>query len=312
MVQKLKTKAEDPTHAVFGQTPEGEYFSMCLSKGPHWLVCGQTGSGKSVFLNNLLISCMSHAHPSELMIFTVDPKKVEFGPYAGLPFCPLDPVTDMSDAYGLMAYMVWEMERRYGILEEHGFKQISELNEWIDEHPQEAQDKGLEKLPYMLIVVDEYADLQQQAPDVEGLIARLGAKARASGQHCIIATQRPSVQVISGLLKANLPSRIALKVFDSTNSSIILDETGAERLRGYGDAIVKTVTGDTQRMQGAFIPNDQLLAIFNQLKAKYPKPEPIDYKQIVVDNGYCEWADTYDDNTPEKDKHVKAPRRSRR
>ena len=312
MTNMLKNRAKDPTHAVFGVTPEGEVFDRPLSSGPHWLICGQTGSGKSVFVNNLLISAMSHSHPDELQITWVDPKKVEAGPYVGLPFCPIDPVTNMNDAYGLMAFYVDEMERRYGVMEEHGFKQVADMNAWIDDNPKDAKAKGLEKMPYMLCVIDEYADLQQQAPDTEKLIARLGAKARASAQHVICVTQRPWIQVISGLLKANLPSRVALKVADGTNSQIIMDETGAEKLRGYGDAFVKEVSGEITRMQGPFIPDDQLHAIFKQLREKYPKPESIDYKQRAVDSGMCEWEEAYEDDVPWKDRHVKPVKQKRR
>lgn len=311
-METLNNRAIDPTHAVFGQTTEGETFHMPLSKGPHWLICGQTGSGKSVFMNALLVSMMIHSTPDELQIHWVDPKKVEAAPYVDLPYCTINPITDMNDAYGLLAYYVNEMERRYEIMEEHKFKQVKDMNDWIDKNPEEAKRKGLEKLPNMVCVIDEYADLMQQAPDVESLIARLGAKARASAQTVCVVTQRPSVNVISGLLKANLPSRIALAVSDGTNSSIIIDEPGAEKLRGYGDALVKTVDGSITRMQGPFLDDDTLAHLFAYYRDKYPKPEQIDYKSIVVEAGYCEWADEYDENTPEKDKHVKPVKKRRR
>lgn len=150
---KLKTKANDPTTAVFGTDAEGKPFIADLSGGPHWIVAGQTGSGKSVYMNNLLCSIMYHSDPSELEIYAVDPKKVEFGPYAGLPFCPVDPVTNMNDAYGLMAYITWLMDDRYEYLEELNVKNIKEYNDihdnvedWIKDLEYRLQNLDKEEL----------------------------------------------------------------------------------------------------------------------------------------------------------------------
>lgn len=311
-MQTIESRAKDPTHAVFGKTPEGETLDIPLSEGPHWLICGETNSGKSVFANAILISLMCHNHPDQLKLTWIDPKRVEAGAYVGLPFCPIDPVTDMNDAYGLIQYYVYEMERRYALLEKAGKKKLLDYNAWIDANPDKAADGGHVKLPYMICVIDEYADMTMQDKDreVEQGIIRLGQKARAAGIHLMIMTQRPSVQVISPLLKANVPGRVCLKVADSTNSGIVIDQPGGEKLRGYGDGLVKWGS-HLERVQGAFITDDEIAAIFANLRESYGKPEPLDYKQIVVDEGLCEWADEYDESVPMKDRHVKQISRRR-
>ena len=312
MTNMLKNRAEDPTHAVFGMGLEGNTFSMPLSKGPHWIICGQTGSGKSVFINSILVSMISHSHPDELKITWVDPKKVEATPYVGLPYCPIDPVTDMGDAYGLMMFLAWEMDRRYEDLMKINVKNLPEFNEWVEANPQEAEKLGLKKMPYWVAVIDEYADMVMQEPDVEAPIVRLGQKSRASGIHLAILTQRPSASILSPTLKSNIPSRVGLKTTDGTNSMIIIDETGCEQLRGYGDGLVKTQDGEITRVQGPFISNDEISAIFGHLREKYGSPEPLDYKSIVVDAGLCEWVEEYDDETPIKERHVRKPKRGLR
>ena len=307
----LQTWAKDPTHAVFGMDLEGKTFAMPISEGPHWIVAGQTGSGKSVFMNALLISMISHTTPDELNIAWVDPKKVEATAYIGLPYCPIDPVTDMGDAYGLMAYFTWLMDKRYEKLAAVNVKNVAEFNEWVEKHPEEAAQKGFEKMKYWVVVIDEYADMVMQEKDVEKNIVRLGQKARASAIALLIATQRPSSDIISPVLKANIPSRIALKVTDSINSLIILDETGAEKLAGYGDGFVKTQSGEITRVQGPRITNEEIDRIFSYLRAKYPAPAPVDYKKIVVDAELCEWAEEYADDVPSEQRHVKKKKMSR-
>lgn len=312
----LKTKAKDPTDAVFGIDTNGEVFHTCVSEGPHWIICGQTGSGKSVYANSLLISMMAHALPEELVITWIDPKKVEADAYIGLPYCPIDPVTDMNDAYGLMLFYTWLMDERYDKLAMTHTKKLSEYNEWIEENPEKAKELDLKKMPYVICMIDEYADMTMQNKDVESPIIRLGQKSRASGIHLLISTQRPSVDIISPTLKANIPSRIGLKVADSVNSMIILDESGAEALRGYGDSIVKTVDGAMTRVQGPFITNDEIARIFGYLRENYQQPEDrecdfANYKQIVVDAGMAEWAEDYEDAVPMKDRHLKPKRRFR-
>ena len=304
---ELTTKAADPTDAVFGMTPDGEVFHMPLSAGPQWLVAGTTGSGKSVFMNNLAISVMSHASPDELQIFAIDPKKVEFTPYTNLPYCPIPPINNMDDAYGFLLYMTWEMDHRYDALAQAGVKNLPEFNSWVKEHPDEAAETDYPTgMKYQILIIDEYSDLVMQQPDVTNPIIRIAQKARASGQHMIIATQRPSADIISPTIKANIPARIALKVADATNSMIILDDAGAEKLQGHGDAYVKTADGSVTRMQGPYVTTEELERIFGYLKKKYKKPEFFDYKKIVVDNDMAQWAEDYDDSVPWKDRHLKA------
>lgn len=306
---ELRTKASDPTSAVFGVDPDGKAVVLDISSGPHWLCCGQTGSGKSVYVNNILVSMICHSLPSELKIAWIDPKKVEATAYVDLPYCLVNPVTDMNDAYGLIAYVTWLMDERYSVLESLKLKKIDEYNEWVDENPEEAEQRGLEKWPYIVIVIDEYADLVMVAPEVEKNIARLGQKARASGTHLIIATQRPSADIVTGIIKANVPSRIGLKTTDSNNSLIVLDETGCETLRGYGDSLVKTVNGDMLRAQGPFISNGEIDVIFKQLRDLYGVCEEVDYKTVCVEQGLCEWAENYDDDVPSSQRHVVKPKR---
>lgn len=360
----LNTKAYDPTDAVFGQDLEGNTFHYPLSKGPHWIVAGQTGSGKSVYMNSLLTSIMYHSTPEELVIMAIDPKMVEFSNYKGLPYCPVDPVIDMGDAYGLLVYLVWEMDHRYNKLKNMGVKNIEEFNETVtnidsmlennikklekarplvqfdsEGNPVKPSESGealdsfrafisiqeevkrltevkniivteqYKRMPYMVCVIDEYADMVMQEKDVESLIIRLAQKARAAGVHLLIATQRPSADIISPTIKSNVPSRIGLKTTDSMNSMIVIDEPGLEKLKGWGDSIIKLVDGSMVRVQGPYLSNDELNAIFSHLREIYPPPIPFDYKTHIVELGLAEWAGTYDENTPEEEKHVKKAKR---
>lgn len=307
----FKTKAKDPTHAVIGQTLEGETYSIPISKGPHWLIAGQTGSGKSVMMNTILISMIAHAHPDELKITWIDPKKVEATSYVGLPYCPIDPITDMGDAYGLLAYAAWLMDERYEKLTIVKAKNIEDYNEFIAEKPEKAAELGLEPMPYWVIVIDEFADLMMQYREVEKNVIRLGQKARAAGIHLMITTQRPSADVFSPTIKANIPSRIGMKTADQINSMIIIDEGGCETLLGYGDSLVKTASGEITRVQGPFIDNNEIEAIFKHLRDNYDKPAPIDYKSVTVEHSLTEWAEEYEEDVPIEKRHVKMPRMGR-
>lgn len=307
----LNTKAIDPTHAVLGLDTSGKPFGVALSDGPHWILAGQTGSGKSVYANSALASCMYHASPEELIIMVIDPKKVEFEPYIGLPFCPIDPVTDMNDAYGLLAYLCWEMDKRYEIMASSKVRNIKDYNQKF----LEAKEKGKVfhesgYMKYIICVIDEYADLVMTEKSVEDLIIRLAQKARAAGISLLIATQRPSADIISSTIKANVPARIGLKTTDSMNSLIIIDENGCEKLAGYGDSIVKLKDGSMVRVQGPFISDPELHGIFDYLRDKWGVPEPFDYKSKCVEYGLAQWMDEYDDDVPMKDRHVKKPKAS--
>lgn len=311
MANILKSRATDPTDAVFGVQPDGAIFSAAISSGPHWLVCGQTKSGKSVYVNSLLVSMIAHSHPDELKITWIDPKKVEAGAYEGLSYCPIAPVTDMNDAFGLIQYYCYEMDRRYDDLKAAGVKNIAEYQEWYDANTDKAEEMGLQPMYYMVCVIDEYADMVMQNKDVEAGIVRLGQKARAAGIHLIIATQRPSATIVSPTLKANIPGRVCLRVADGTNSLIVIDETGGENLAGYGDSLVKGEDGDIVRVQGPFITNEEIRAIFDSLIERFGPPEPIDFRSFVVEKGLCDWADEYSDDVPPEERHVKPKKRSR-
>lgn len=299
----LKTKAKDPTHAVFGKTLTGETFAVPLSTGPHWIVAGSTGMGKSVTVNSILVSMLSHAHPDELKIFWVDPKMVEAAAYVNLPHCPINPIINMADASAFLEYLVEEMERRYRILAETGFKHMKDFNEWFDTHRAEAEAKRYAKMPYFVCVIDEWADLVMQDKSVDDPVMRLGQKARASGIHVMIATQRPSAEILSSKIKANIASRICMGVVDSMNSLIVLDQTGAEKLNTPGDSLVM-YKGDITRVKFPYLSDDEIANIFAELRSKYPKSEPIDYKQFMIDHGTFEWAEEYDEDTPWEEKHL--------
>lgn len=252
----------------YGFTCDGDHTYLTQS------MVRTCNSGKSVFVNSLLISAMSHATPDELKIFAIDPKKVEFSKYIDLPYCPINPVTDMRDAYGLLAFAVWEMERRYKIIQAAGVKQLSEYNDFYDNNPDGKIAKKYGRMPYMIFVIDEYAELQSISPNTETLCKSLAQKGRASGIILLLATQRPSADVISTTLRSNFPSRICLKVDNSTSSQIVLGD-GVDRaydgskLKGYGDSFVLDQRGNCERVQGIYISNEEIDAIFDFLKEKY-------------------------------------------
>lgn len=307
----LKTLAYDPTDAVFGLDTNGEVFHTPISKGPHWIVAGQTGSGKSVYVNSMMASVMFHAVPDELKIMVIDPKKVEFEPYKGLPYCPIDPVTDMNDAYGLLSYLCWEMDRRYEVLAAMKVRNIEDYNQKIEELKKEGKEDEIPedgRMAYIICIIDEYADLVMTEKSVEDLIIRLAQKARAAGISLLIATQRPSADIVSSTIKANVPARIGLKTTDSMNSMIVIDEPGCEKLAGYGDSIVKLTDGSMVKVQGPFISDGELHTIFDHLREKYGEPDRIDFKTICVENGLAEWMEDYEDDVPMSQRHIKKPK----
>lgn len=293
-VNELKTKAINPTDCVFGVTMDGQLYHEPLSSMVHVLVAGTTGSGKSISLNAYLISMLSHATPNEIRLFIIDPKKVEFSKYKGLPYCPVDPVTDMRDAYGLLAFSVWEMERRYKVLESVGVKQLSEFNEFADKNPDNPVVKREGKMPYFVFVIDEYADLmdsmKKDSVALETLCSRLAQKGRASGIILILATQRPSADIVTPKLRSNFPSRICLTVADSIGSSIALGDAGqgydGSQLKGKGDGYVLSFdTKKVTRCQSLFISNEEIDAVFDYIRNKYKSKEDY-YKKYVPDAVY--------------------------
>lgn len=310
----LNTKATHPTQAVFGVDGEGKPFSMNISEGPHWIVAGQSGSGKSVFVNAINFSIFCHTHPSELWLTWIDPKKVEAIKYKGLPHCPVDPITDMQDASAFLTYLTWLMDERYSWLEETSLKKIDDFNDKIDTDPEYMAKFGhTEKIPFWIIVIDEYADMVAQNKDVEKDIVRIGQKARACGIHIIVATQRPSADIITPNLKSNAGCRAGLKTTDGTNSSIIMGDgfTECSSLRGNGDCYIKHTEGIT-RVQGPYITDDEIDAIAEDLLGRWGPATPFDYKTKVmeVQPDKYEWADEYTDDVPMSKRHLVAKKKS--
>ncbi|HAQ4434352.1 TPA: cell division protein FtsK [Enterococcus faecium] len=276
-VNMLNTKAKDPTDAIFGIKPDGTIAHFCISEMPHMLVAGTTGSGKSVLLNEILVTAMCHSTPDELKIGIVDPKRVEFGRYKKLPFMLADPITDMDEAYDFFEYLVILMHERYKLMGKAGLQNITLYNEY-------AEKNGLDRFPYVILLVDEYSQLVGTHKEVEGLIVQLGQMARAAGIHVILATQSPRSTVVTGIIKANFPSRVCLMVASDLESRIVLDEGGGESLSPKGDMIIKLVNGSMVRAQGAYISNKEIETIFNHLRNTMPEPEYVDYRAIVAES----------------------------
>lgn len=260
-------------------------ITLPLSENPHWLIAGQAGSGKSNFVNGLLVSMMEKHTPDQLNICWIDPRKTEADLYKGTPFCPIDPVVDMGDAYGLMEYLVWEMNRRYDMLESANISSIDKFNTWVEENP----EKGLNPLPYIVVVIDDYADMVAQSPQVEKPIRELTTRSRAVGIHLIVVTQRPSATIISEDIKANLPARICFQVGGAISSYIAIGQPGGEKLQDCGDMLFKDTSGQVTRLQAGFIPHEKVQEVCEKSRELYGSPAPIDYRKIAVDNGSCQW-----------------------
>jgi DNA segregation ATPase FtsK/SpoIIIE, S-DNA-T family len=244
-----------PLHTILGNDMDGNPVVADLSKMPHLLVAGATGSGKSVFINTMLCSVISRMSPQDVRLVLIDPKQVELSVYSKLPHLAYPLVTDAQQAGQALEYVVAEMTNRYELLSKFNVRNIAEYND--------AVARGVidgERLPMWLVVIDELADLMMVAKrDVEKSIVRITQLARAAGIHLVVATQRPSVDVITGLIKANMPSRLAFAVSSKTDSRVILDQMGAEVLTGMGDSLfVPQGSFKPQRIQGAYISTDEV------------------------------------------------------
>ena len=250
-----------PLAVALGKDIMGKVKWCEINKTPHLLVAGATGSGKSVCINTIIISILMKARPDEVKLILVDPKKVELSIYNGIPHLLTPVVTDPRKASVALKRAVSEMERRYDVFEEHKTKNIEGYNKLVEEKNKKlADDEKLATMPYIVVIVDELADLMLVAgKEVEDSIMRITQMARAAGIHLIIATQRPSTDVITGLIKANIPSRISFAVSSSIDSRTILDMTGAEKLLGKGDMLFLPMGESTpERIQGAFIDESQI------------------------------------------------------
>lgn len=252
-----------------GVTLEGFPVITDLTTMPHLLVAGTTGSGKSVCLNGIVLSLILKNTPDTLRMIMIDPKMVELSVYNGLPHLRHEVITHHLEASAALAWAIEEMETRYLLLSMHHCRNIEEFNSGI-----KWTTLGKEVLPYIIIIIDELADLMMvSAKEFEDKITRLAQKARAVGIHLVIATQRPSVDVVTGLIKANFPSRIAFRVFSSMDSRVILDQSGAEKLIGNGDMLLtRTSNPALLRIQGAFVSTEEAIRVVDWYKKNYPNP----------------------------------------
>ncbi len=255
--------AKSVTSFAVGKDIGGEPVVGNISKLPHLLIAGTTGSGKSVCMNSLIISLLYKADPDEVKLIMIDPKMVELGVYNGIPHLYIPVVTDPKKAAGALQWAVTEMLKRYRLFSEVGVRNLSAYNTYLEEN-------GQSKMPNIVVVIDELADLMLVASkEVEESICRVAQMGRAAGVHLIIATQRPSADVITGLMKANIPSRIAFAVSSALESRIILDNSGAEKLIGMGDMLYAPIgCGKPQRIQGAFVSDEERDQIVSFIKEK--------------------------------------------
>ncbi|HBZ11540.1 MAG TPA: DNA translocase FtsK, partial [Bacillus bacterium] len=257
------SKAESPLTAVLGLDISGEPVVTDLRKMPHGLIAGATGSGKSVCINSILVSLLYKARPDELKLMLIDPKMVELAPYNHIPHLVSPVITDVKAATAALKWAVDEMERRYELFVHAGVRDIGRFNELAKTKGQKS-----EHLPYIVIIIDELADLMMVAPaEVEESICRIAQKARACGIHLLIATQRPSVDVITGLIKANVPTRIAFAVSSQVDSRTVIDVSGAEKLLGRGDMLfLNNGSVKPVRLQGTFVSDEEIDQVIEHVR----------------------------------------------
>ncbi|CAI2620052.1 DNA translocase SpoIIIE [Apilactobacillus kunkeei] len=283
-----------------GRNVSGDVITTDLTKLPHLLIAGSTGSGKSVAINGIITSILMNAKPSEVKMMLIDPKKVELGIYNGIPHLLSPVVSEPKKAARALNKVVAEMEHRYDLFAKHNQRKISTFNEYVKGMTEEERG-DLKPLPYIVVVVDELADLMMTVSnDVEGAIIRLAQMGRAAGIHMILATQRPSVDVITGLIKSNVPSRIAFAVSSGIDSRTILDTNGAEKLLGRGDMLYLPIDKNKpSRVQGAFISDQDVENVVDYIKEQQPAEYDDDMivtdEEIKVDEENEDQDDLFDD-----------------
>lgn len=293
MLEEYIKKKRARIPILLGQTVTGESIVSDLTKMPHCIIAGATGSGKSVCINSIVMSMLMTARPDEIRLLLIDPKKVELSAYSNLPHMIAPVITEAHGAYAALNWLVKEMQNRYEILKRLGLRNVYAFNSRKPNFKEEAE-LPLEvprKMPFFVAIVDEFADLMMvSSTDLETPIARIAQMARAVGIHLILATQRPSREVITGLIKANFPSRIAFKVASRVNSQIILDENGAESLLGNGDLLfMPPDTSNLTRAQGVFIRDEDINRVVSYIESQAPTDYLINsFDQMTPEEGMNE------------------------